>query len=247
MTHIETKHDLQGYRFGIPGNFALQAASTFLRKIANHFTAGRLAEASSIARLAAIFLRAPAPSSACYITITVTGKWREDADAKVLYHWQIGVDGQRLFVTYDGFFDCAKTGSDSFAVMRWEAEPGYVAHYDDWTGALGAIPNSLMPGTLHDEWDRLYKNLDQCEISVTDPGNPLLDDCQDCEAGDDDLTDHGRSGDENETEFNFDELFPDHGGWWSNEVEDDDDDNDDERFANMSWEDFLQWSDSDDP
>jgi hypothetical protein len=146
-----------------------------LKKIANAESL-RPAELVSVAKLQHVLSVLPRVTPDLEVTVSVITPRRRSDEIETWYYWDIGIEGERIFILGGGHFDQPSSGGDSLTIMNWTALPDQPSELDDYIGALWMVPDvqSFADAVAEFEFESgAYR------IEVTDPHNSLLADGDD--------------------------------------------------------------------
>jgi len=151
---------------------------TATKMLTNIIQSGRLSPAQlvSVAKILHVYSRFPEMIDAIDIQVSVTTPRRWFGDIETYYWWDVKVRDSVLSISGGGHFYRKSTGGDTFSVMDWTATPGEEAEYVDYASDLRIVPNVQT-------FEEAIEGLDFSErlvgISVDDPDNEWLDECDD--------------------------------------------------------------------
>ena len=172
----------------------LDAAAVLLKKVAGADTL-RPAQLVSVAKLQHTLSHLPRVTPNLDVTVSVVGPSRKFDEIETWHYWEVGIEGERLFLETGGHFYQPSTGGDSFTTMNWTAVPGQAAVCDDYSAGLWMVPDveTFSVGVAGIEFvSQSYR------IEIVDSDNALLDVDGEADEGEEQDDDKGPSVDEND-------------------------------------------------
>jgi len=151
---------------------------TATKLLTNLIQSGRLSPAQlvSVAKILHVYSRVPDVIDELDIQVSITTPRRWFDDIETYYWWDVKVRDSALSISGGGHFYRKSSGGDTFSVMDWTATPGEEAEYVDYASDLRIVPDVQT-------FEEAVKGLDFSErlvgISVDDPDNEWLDECDD--------------------------------------------------------------------
>ena len=162
----------------VPNTRDRRLVKTATKMLTNIIQSGRLSPAQlvSVAKILHVYSRFPEMIDAIDIQVSVTTPRRWFGDIETYYWWDVKVRDSVLRISGGGHFYRKSTGGDTFSVMDWTITPGEEAEYVDYASDLRIVPNVQT-------FEEAIEGLDFSErlvgISVDDPDNEWLDECDD--------------------------------------------------------------------
>ncbi len=165
------EHQADRYSFSEMDRDLLGAAALLLKKVVAADTL-RPAQLVSVAKLQYVVSRLPRVTTDLDLTVSVIGPRRKFGEIETWHYWDVGIEGERLFLESGGHFYRPSTGGDSFTTMNWSAVPGEAAEFDDYRETHRIVPDieTFENGVAGVEFTSgAYR------IEVNDFDNPLLE------------------------------------------------------------------------
>lgn len=129
----------------------------------------RPAQMVSIAKIQHILSLIPRPVRKVNVTLGLSYRLRQEDYGSISY-WQVYVNEDALELSCGGSEYTKECGSDSYTTMEWSLRPGECAEFN------GTWPHAWMHENDYSDRPLLGVNFEDCDISIEDDENRLLDD-----------------------------------------------------------------------